>query len=88
LSQHETTSCDETIYKTRSEITVPINTTQRISTFKIRATNAAPERRMRGRFQGMSKPKRIVTVRRRPTKEHNMPVITLLKYGKLRNRSK
>jgi hypothetical protein len=67
------------IYKIIKEITVPTTTTHRISTFKMKAANAAPERRIRGMFQGMSKAKRIVTVRRRPTKEHNMPVMIFLK---------
>jgi hypothetical protein len=62
-----------------NEITVPARTIHRISTFKIRATKAAPERRIRGTSQGMSNAKRIVTVRRRPTKEHKMPVTTFLK---------
>jgi hypothetical protein len=77
-----------TVYRTMREMTVPISTTHKISTFKIRATKAAPERRIRGRSQGMSRAKRIVTVRRSPTKEHNTPVITFLKYEELRNRSK
>ena len=67
------------LYKTMSEITVPISITQRMSIFKIRATSATPERRNRGTSQGMSKTKRIVTVRRRPTKEHKIPVMTFLK---------
>ena len=82
------TELSEMIYKTMRETTVPTRTTQRISTFKIRATSAAPEIRMRRTSQGMSKANRIVTVRRRPTKEHKIPVITSLKYGELRNRSK
>jgi len=61
------------------EMTVPIRTTHKISTFKMRAMKAAPERRTRGTSQGMSKAKRIVTVKRRPTKEHSMPLITFLK---------
>jgi hypothetical protein len=69
----------EIIYRTINEITIPIRTTQRISTFKIKAINAAIERKIRVKSHGMFKAKQIVTVRRRPTKEHKMPVITFLK---------
>jgi hypothetical protein len=36
-------------------------------------------RRVRGKSHGISKANRIVTVRRRPTKEQKIPVITFLK---------
>jgi hypothetical protein len=71
--------CFIPFYKTTNETPVAMRTTHRISTFKIRATNAAMVRRIRGRSHGISKANRIVTARRRPTKEQNIPAITFLK---------
>jgi hypothetical protein len=62
----------EIIYKTMSEMTVPMRMIHKISTFKFKATNAATVRRVRGKSHGISKANRIVTVRRRPTKEHKI----------------
>jgi hypothetical protein len=76
------------IHSIINEIAVPMITTQRMSTFISRATRAPPVRRKRGKFQGISKENRIVMVRRSPTNEHNIPVITLKKCDELLNLSK
>src|SRR3990172_4133968 len=62
-----------------TEMIVPITTTQRISTFNSKATNAAPAR-IRRRISHWTLPaKRNVTVGRSPTNEHKIPPMTLLK---------
>jgi hypothetical protein len=66
-------------YNTIKEIPVPMRTTQRISTFFRRAIKAPSVITRRGRSQGIFKAKRMVMVKRRPTKEQRMPMRTLLK---------
>jgi hypothetical protein len=73
---------------TITEIIVPITTTQRISTFKSKATSALLASSKWDKSQWTFKAKRIVTVKSKPTKEHNTPPMTLLKAGEARKRSK
>src|SRR3990172_9199739 len=72
----------------RTEIIVPATTTQRISTFKSKATSAPLASNKWDKSQWTFKAKRIVTVRSKPTKEHSTPAMTLLKDSEARKRSK